>query len=117
MDWYRQWFACDFLQVFPASVVLLSSLVLRSIKSLRFPFCSGEAVHASVFAPNLHPESGEILTSRRLMRAGMSLVVRGLGDPPSDHESVKYLWIRMYRGVVYDHSHAAMPSSHYGAAA
>jgi hypothetical protein len=97
MDWYRQRFACNFLQVFPASIVLSSSLVLRSIKSPRFPSLSGEAAHASVFAPNIHPERGEILTSRRLMRAGMSLVVRSLGDPPSDHESVKYLWIRIYR--------------------
>lgn len=90
MDWYRQFFACRFLRVVSSSIALSSSLVSRSTKSPRLLSLSGEAACAFVLPSNTYLESSETPTSRRLTREGVSLVVGRYGDPPPDHESVKY---------------------------
>jgi hypothetical protein len=74
MDWYRQFFARRFLQVFPSSIALSSFLVSRSTKSPRLLSITGEAARAFVVPSNTHLESSETLTSRRLTREGVSVV-------------------------------------------
>lgn len=78
MSCYRLSFACCFLQLFPASMAISSSVASRTSRSanpFRFLSRSGKGAQAFVLLSDVRQKNGETLASYSFARAGVPPVV------------------------------------------
>ena len=94
MSCYRLSFACCFLQLFPASMVISSFVASRTSRSanpFRFLSRSGKGAQAFVLLSDVRQKNGETLASYSFARAGVPPVVGMLVARRLCRERVKAL--------------------------